>query len=491
MSYPCLWIDEIDESPAEIKGQGDTVELIVNRTLVPYGESIAKILYMSTPTTTQTSRIFKLFMEGDQRKYFIPCPRCGDLITLEWHIAEDKTKSGLKAGIVFDLTESGNLDYGTVFYRCQSCGKLISNDEKAVMLPGGEWRAQAETSRERLKTYHVNALYSPVGIFSWTGAVDIFLKGWDVKNNRVNDILKYRSFRNNIQGLPFEEKGEGIKYETIISHRRSGFIRNVIPNHLAMIETESPVLILLMSVDVQKNCLYADIKGYCKDGQSWTIDFRKIEPVKNDQFDCTNINCTAWLQLEKIIRDEVFVSDDNKRYFVRTTFIDSGKWPDTVYEFCSWFGFDVIPIKGQDVIKSGVNFQQMSKTVIDKLSGRPAYIIAVDNFKSRIASIFKSERKNQEDGLQPSWTMNFPEDFPDSYFKMFTSESQKAIKNKLTNRIVGMKWVASGENHAGDTAVYNFAGLEIVATNLCLLNGMEFIDWEWFWNFCLDGNFYE
>ena len=60
MSYPVLLMDEIDGFKMEVGKEGDPIELAKNRTLQPY-EDTAKILYLSTPTILQISKIYELF----------------------------------------------------------------------------------------------------------------------------------------------------------------------------------------------------------------------------------------------------------------------------------------------------------------------------------------------------------------------------------------------------------------------------------------------
>jgi hypothetical protein len=45
------------------------------------------------------------------------------------------------------------------------------------------------------------------------------------------------------------------------------------PNNMAIIDTGSPILFVVVSVDVQQKCLYVDGKGYSDGGATWTLDF--------------------------------------------------------------------------------------------------------------------------------------------------------------------------------------------------------------------------
>jgi phage terminase large subunit GpA-like protein len=43
-----------------------------------------KILLTSTPTIKGASRIESAFEQSDQRRFYVPCPQCGEKQTLKW-----------------------------------------------------------------------------------------------------------------------------------------------------------------------------------------------------------------------------------------------------------------------------------------------------------------------------------------------------------------------------------------------------------------------
>lgn len=83
-STPARYIvcDEVDAFPIDADGEGDPVSLAIQRTVTFKGRR--KIFLLSTPTVEGVSRIAQAFKEGDQRKFYCPCPHCGTLQTLEW-----------------------------------------------------------------------------------------------------------------------------------------------------------------------------------------------------------------------------------------------------------------------------------------------------------------------------------------------------------------------------------------------------------------------
>jgi len=109
------FLDDFEAAPAD-KRAGGAAKLFETR-FDSYFDKM-KIFYISTPETKHNSNIEPLYNRGDQRKYFVPCPCCGDFITLEW---KTKSKRGKKAGITYKLDDDKELIKGSVGYTCQSC----------------------------------------------------------------------------------------------------------------------------------------------------------------------------------------------------------------------------------------------------------------------------------------------------------------------------------------------------------------------------------
>jgi len=96
-TIPFMILDEIDEMPEDLKGQGDTLSILEGRTIAVRNP---KVFVISTPTVMETSKIYKLFMAGDQRHCYVPCPLCGEMQVL------DLKKGDSKHGLTF-TTEKG------------------------------------------------------------------------------------------------------------------------------------------------------------------------------------------------------------------------------------------------------------------------------------------------------------------------------------------------------------------------------------------------
>ena len=479
MSYRVIFMDELDGFPETVGNEGDPVSLAENRSNAFAAKR--KILYLSTPTVMQTSKIYPLYMRGDQRKYHVPCPRCGDPIVMQWHVKNQKGKDG---GVQFEVEGRQQiLIPDSVHYRCQLCGGEIWEKEKTSFLAAGEWVATARTQEQYLVSYWLDATYSPLGMFSWVNMVYDWLKAWDVGKGRVKDIEQYRSFRNTKQGLPYEERGESVSYERVISHRRP-YSRNMINNKTALAETGSPVLLLTCAVDVQKATaeLLVDIKAWCNGGRSYTLDFRSLPANKN----VNDINDVCWRNLEKIIEQETWQAEDKREYRIATTVVDSGWATDTVYNFCKQYMGGVYAIKGEEFIAGGLSYRQMSKETRTAIGFENAYLLNSTLLKRSVTRALKADWATGE--LQPEFYMNFPEDLRDDYFQMFTAEYLAEKRDKITGKFKRFEWraIQGRPNHAFDTAGYSLAAIEMIAEYTCKVTmGMKLLIWAKYWEWAI------
>lgn len=491
-TYQRTFEDEIDTFKDDAK-EGNLLDLIKNRSNA--FANTRKILYGSTPLIEQTSKIFQLYKQGDQRNYFIPCKYCGEMQILKWHgITED----GKKYGIVFDH-EHGQPIYESVGYQCRFCSQIFKDYDKVNFLKdkemGGhaEWRATAEKKKPRLASYWINALYSPYGMYSWEKIVEDWTEAWDIEKDRIKDFEKYKTFRNTKQGLPFYDQGEQIKEEKVITHRRNHYIKNQIPNIKAKEETGSEILLLTCTVDVQQENLYVHIVGWCYGGANYTIDFYSIDG------DVRSKESPVWAELYKLLTEKEWTADDGKHYRISHTFVDSGKYSEYVYAFTSQFSGGVTAIKGDSFPKYQIPHRLMSKEV-QKNAGGPAYLLNVDMYKDRIAKSFMDQWKTGKE--QPGWYPNFPDDLRDDFFTMFTAEHKVVEKNKRTGKIVRTIWKQTKEqNHAFDTFGYNHACLGLIVENACYneiteikpngtIGYLERIDYDAFWEYAKSGTYY-
>jgi hypothetical protein len=227
----------------------------------------------------------------------------------------------------------------------------MKNYDKSTIIPKEEWRATAKAANPFIKSYHISPLYNPPGMYSWEDMVFDWIECWDLEHNRLKDKEKYRTFRNTKQGLPFVETGTQIKYERTLLYKRTGFARGHVPNKMALKNSGSIILIVIASVDVQKDRLYVDVKGYSNRGVTWTLDFD---------------------ELENYLADKRFISDDGHVYKISQTIVDSGWNTDYVYAFASRYSSGIYACKGADYLRGGETYKYFDKGTLDRINLRRA-----------------------------------------------------------------------------------------------------------------------
>ncbi|MBF0188587.1 MAG: phage terminase large subunit family protein, partial [Magnetococcales bacterium] len=70
-----LFLDEVDGYPGDVEGEGDPI-LLAERRSATFQRR--KIFMVSTPNRKGLSRIEREYERSDKRKYFVPCPVCGE-----------------------------------------------------------------------------------------------------------------------------------------------------------------------------------------------------------------------------------------------------------------------------------------------------------------------------------------------------------------------------------------------------------------------------
>jgi phage terminase large subunit GpA-like protein len=222
-----LFMDELDEYPDDVDGQGPADELAEKRTDTFVRKKIYKA---STPTPkAQARRSKRPISASDQRRYYVPCPHCKHEQVLRWaqmrwdtrrvrelHCAQcerSRSRRGRSSADVCTCVAAGETsaesfverDTGEiedVHYECASCAEPIPEYHKTWMLESGRWIAEAP-GNGRPKSYHLSALYSPLGWFSWRDAVR---KRLEADKDPTGELLKV--WTNTVEAETYSEKAE-------------------------------------------------------------------------------------------------------------------------------------------------------------------------------------------------------------------------------------------------------------------------------------------
>lgn len=419
-----LFLDEVDEYEGDLEGQGDPVALAIKRTATFSGKK--KVFEASTPTLEGRSRIEKDFLETNQHYYFVPCPKCNHMQKLVW----------------------GNMkwDWGkpeTVHYECEACAAEIKNWQKTWMLERGEWRATAEGKDPNTNGYHLNALYSPVGWYSWEEAV----KDWETARE-TKDLELLKAFINTVLGETWKDAGEAPDYEKLHA-RCEPWKRNTL---------QDGVCFLTAGVDVQEDRVEVEIVGWGRGKRSWSVDYRVYFG------DTEDLGGPAWVGLDELLQEH-WTTAGGADMAIAVMAVDSGYRTQTVYNWVRKYHISrVVAVKGQE--RQSVMVSQ-PRAVDVKLAnknrkvrrGLKLFSIGTNVIKSNVYGTLHLEPPDEEE-LEEGQSLVYPQGychFPDEYdlehFKRLTAEE---IQTTFVNGHKRQTWVKdpNTRNEQLDCRVY-------------------------------------
>ena len=486
VSVPILLKDEMDGWPKASGKDGDSDTLTDARAKMY--EQTRKIFRGSTPSE-EPSLINSAYLDGDQRKYHVNCIGCGHPQFIDIQHKDDTGK--WIGGFKWEKDDDGLLIRDSVRYHCLKCGHAHSEYDKTHLFSptnGAKWIPTAKPRKEFVRSYHLPAFYSPVGLQSWAECISDFLACYDPETNTTLNFNKYKTFRNNILGLPFRVQGEKIKLEAVSGHRRTVYRLGEIPNGYAEEHSGSKILFLTCQVDVHDNNLAVSVMGWARDARCYLIDYWRFESEGRGDL-CTEVSSTPWRRLAQLIEpDNLYTASDGTKYAISMTLIDSGYSQSTVSDFCSNYNSGVYPIAGK--AKPARNQLVKEFSPFHTQAGIAGYNILVDHYKERIA---KSLRRQwaEYDGQQKEHHFNAPVDATDAQLKELTTEYRAAQKDQYGN-ITGYKWHRPGNvaNELWDLLVYGHCAVEIYAFYIFKTAlQADTVDMDQFWDLCADPNY--
>lgn len=470
--------DEIDAWPDVVGKDGDPDALSDDR-CSGYWER-RKIFRGSTPLLKHSSKIEMAYRRGDQRVYRVHCKACNFPQALRWKSVDKET--GVIGGFDWEI-EDGTLILESVSYMCQACGEKHFEYDKERLFSeseGAHWHPTARPVEPGIRSYHLPALYSPIGMQPWYKCVQAYLEGYDPTTEKVVNIGKFQRFYNNILAEPFEVLGAKIKFEHVSAHRRSIYALGQIPNKFAAEFCGSRILFLTCQVDVHKSNLAVTVFGWTKAQRSFVIDYWRFEP-REGETDCRELACSVWGRLRELIEEKEYISDDGYRYRILATAIDAGYVNDTVTAFCSDYTTNVYPILGRERPAKNQRIQEFGE--FKTKSGTLGYRITVDHYKDRLAPVLRREWA-EETGPQSRYHWNAPVDLGDKPLKELTAESRKKKTDPRGGTTYYWDRPSGVDNELWDLTVYGHALTEIVAVSICIHQfGLETVDWDQFWQF--------
>ena len=406
VSRRIILLDEISGYPPSAGTEGDQIRLAIRRSEYFWNR---KIVMGSTPTNAGACRVTTEFEATDQRRFYVPCPHCGEHQYLVW------------GGMAWPEGQPEK-----AHYVCQRNGCIIEHAEKYEMLERGEWRATATAKRPGLVGYHIWAAYSYSPNATWG---QLATEYEEAKGNP----LKLKTFFNTVLGETWDdEAGEKVSDEEIYNRVQAG------EDYDGRVMLPAGAFVVVNGADVQPDRVELETLAVGLGGENWSIDYRVFMGDPDGPL--------LWQQVDAYLATE-FQHPCGVRLKAARTFIDTGgQSTQSVYAYVKDRAhLGVFGIKGQGGDgKPAVGTP--TKSNLAKIQLVPLGTFALKDAVYGMLEI-------AEPGPGYCW---FPHRYPDRYYKGLTAEEVRNTVDKK-NFPVREWYKVFDRNEPLDCRVYGWA----------------------------------
>lgn len=453
-------MDEIDKY--EPTKEGDPVVLAEER-MATFNTSSLSIRACS-PTWEETSRIFKSYMSGDQRRPYVHCPHCNDEVTLDFF-----------RDVLWEKDEDGNHLTDTAHIHCPSCGTEWTEAERLRLLTtkhairhmqtkvfhccgerqdpqvekNWEWREDIQVGYARCKhcgerglsnrhaSFQVSKLYNPFN------TVVMLAEKWIAAKD---DPETKQTFYNTQLGIP---------YKMDVSRAADG---HWLSTRAEVFEAEVPEggLVLTAGIDVQAGGsgnlgrLEVEVVAWGIGEESWSVAVEVFngDPAKDE----------VWEQLDAFLK-KGFMHQRGFPLYITAACIDSGGHnTQEVYKFArARIGRNIWAIKGTSQDRGAQwspiwPMEGQGKKAVRWRTGYKPIILGVNSAKEAVRQRLLIEE------FGPGYC-HFPIGRGESWFEQLTSEDLR-VERKAG--VMMRKWVLKKgkANEALDCRVYAYSALQ-------------------------------
>jgi len=455
------FFDDWSSSDVAFKKQGNLFKILQQR--FSTAANTMKQYYISTPES-DPDPMENVYLMGDQRKWMLPCPCCGERIELIWK------------QIKWDLKD-GRLDEKSVRYKCQECGEGFSEKHKHDMNQEGVWTPTAIPVRPGYYSYHLSALVAAPFMYGWTH----YVYEWLDTFNRSNQMIsKLKVFKNQVLGEVWREKKQFIKKNVLAGNTREYTLRTV-PNEMSIKDGNGSIVLLTCACDLngtlEDGRLDYEVKAWSENGSSYSVDAGSVGTYQPGK---TNLNRDLWTYrnssgfnniwdsfYEEVVNEE-YRLDSGVEMKILLTGVDVGYLDKYAWRFIDSHKDQVTGVKGAShtlLTKEGKDIKYFA-------SGKEKpnlWILQGDKLKDDLAENINLVWNKKKGETQPDGFMNFP--LPEQgkytvpgYYKQYENET-KDIETDDDGNNIGYKWVRKNNvaaNHFFDCAFYNIAIRRII-----------------------------
>lgn len=434
-SAPITHADEVDGMAATV--EGDPVELLAQRS-VTFGEQALSVR-SSTPTIKGVSRIEAGFEQGDQRRFYVGCPSCGEPQYFQWaQVQWDGRRSATVTDAELDRGQEHQPE--TARYVCVFCSSTWDDGQRIAAIRNAErlghgWKA-TKPSRGHA------SFHGPEMLSTFRRLRDIVQSYLD---KLVLDDLQ--TFVNVSLAETYEEKGEKAEPEGLAA-KAEEFAAQV------------PLggVYLTAGVDMQMDRLEVEIVAWGFGEESWSIDYKVLwgDPLGSE----------VWQDLEDHLTQS-WTHESGAELAVQSTCVDTGGTSGMTQAAYDWlrgrtgrkiFGIKGVPGWGRPIVEKPQR----------KQSGRKArkvdlFLVGVDEAKLVHMRRLATTMENKTGG--GPGVCHFPADRHAEWYRQITAE--KLLTRYVKGHAV-RAWTKPdrARNEGTDCRIYALAALKIMQPNL-------------------------
>lgn len=425
ISRKVVLFDEVDAYPSSAGADGDPVKLGTKRSEYYWDR---KIVAGSTPLLAGASRIAELFEQGDQRRYYVPCPQCEHFDFLRFRESPDGGHY-----LVFDSSRPRE----TAHFVCSKNGCVIEHSAKRGMVERGEWRASAPFAGHA--SFHLWAAYSYSPNATWGDIAAEFVES----SKAGPDQLK--TFINTVLGEVWQERGEAPDWERLYG-RREAYAVGSVPDG---------VKFLTAGVDVQKDRWVYEVVGWNENKESWSIDAGVLPGDTGNE--------ANWSALDTLL-NRTYRSSSGAEFPILMLAVDSGYNTQQVYNWGRRHPAGrVIATKGASGARtlvsapSPVDVSYGGKRIA---RGYRVWPVGVDVAKAELYGWLRLPLPLDGEKALGGFC-HFPE-YGHDYFKQLTAEQLVLVTDRKGRKHHEWQPVPGRENHWLDARVYARAAAAVL-----------------------------
>jgi phage terminase large subunit GpA-like protein len=355
----------------------------------------AKILKMSTPMVEPGCRISKSYQAGSQERFFVPCPHCEAMQTLEWE------------NMLADLDEAKPEQ---AHFTCIECGGVIEQHHRPAMRRAGEWRADDPAAKRVHRSFYLWSAYSELQ--SWERIAREWLKA-------KGDPKSEQTFLNDTVGRAYRTTGEAPAWELLRDRGlQSQRGRGTIPAGLP---------VLTAGVDCQKDRVEWQVVAWGPDYKSAVVEYGVI----------TGHISTVLAQagLDALLA-QGFRNAYGRKILIDTLAIDGNAWTEDVWGWVKKHPSSrVIMVRGVD--SEAAPLLQRVKKERGRTGKLLAYSRRFFNFATSVLKMGLYRNLGKADPLERGF-VDLPNGLDDEYFRQLTAE--RRVPKKGSGGVVRYIW---------------------------------------------------